>query len=47
LTEATEGGTGNSAILSYQLYWDNGLGGEVDILVEESLAVSKTITGLD
>jgi hypothetical protein len=44
LTTATE--TGSSTILSYNLYWDNGLGGDPTIQVTDSLVTSFIINGL-
>ena len=46
LTAATEDGTGSSPILSYQLMWDNGEGGDATLAVDDSLVLSKTIIGL-
>ena len=44
----TDAEVGNSAILSYQLYWDNGdtTAAEVDILIEDALQLSRVVTGL-
>lgn len=37
--------TGNSAILSYDLYWDNG-SGTINIELTDSLVTSYTVSGL-
>jgi hypothetical protein len=44
LTTAAE--TGSSTILSYNLYWDNGLGGDPAIQVTDSLVTSFIINGV-
>jgi len=44
-TALTGTATGNSAILSYNLYWDNALG-TTNIEVIDSLVTSHTLTGL-
>jgi hypothetical protein len=44
LTTAAE--TGSSTILSYNLYWDNGLGGDPAIQVTDTLVTSFIINGL-
>jgi hypothetical protein len=38
--------TGNSAILSYNLYWDNGSGSTPSISLTDSLVTSYTIIGV-
>jgi hypothetical protein len=44
-TELTGTATGNSAILSYNLYWDNGTGNS-NIELVDSLQTNFTVTGL-
>jgi hypothetical protein len=46
LTTAEE--TGNSDILSYQVYWDNGddAAADLDILLEDDLVLSRTVYNL-
>lgn len=44
-TALTAPATGNSDILSYNLFWDNG-SGTVDIELTDSLVTSYTVSGL-
>lgn len=45
-TALTAPATGNSDVLSYNLFWDNGSGGTVDVELTDSLVTSYTVSGL-